>query len=133
MADLTIAIDLNSPVPVYRQIVDAIRHLLVEGRLKPGDLLPPVRQLAIDLGVHFNTVAQSYRLLSEEGWLDLRRRRGAMVLDRSHPAPPNKIKQERSLHRLREIIAQLQAEGIPERSIADRLRRLADGIKGGRS
>jgi len=131
--DLTIAIDLNSPVPVYRQIVDAIRHHLVEGSLKPGSLLPPVRQLAIDLGVHFNTVAQAYRLLSEEGWLDLRRRRGAMVLDRSRPAPPNKTNQERSLHRLREMIAQLQAEGIPARSIAGRLRRLADSIEGSRS
>jgi GntR family transcriptional regulator len=132
-ADLTIAIDLNSPISVYRQIVDAIRHHLVNGQLKPGDLLPPVRQLAIDLGVHFNTVAQAYRLLSEEGWLDLKRRRGAMVLDRSHPTPPSKTRQERSMHRLREIIAQLQAEGIPARSIAGRLRRLADGIEGARS
>ena len=132
-SELTIAIDLNSSVPVYRQIVDAIRHLLVDGKLKPGVLLPPVRQLAIDLGVHFNTVAQSYRLLSEEGWLDLRRRRGAMVLDRSHPEPPNRTTQERSLHRLREIIAQLQSEGIPARSIAGRLRRLADGIEGAKS
>jgi GntR family transcriptional regulator len=129
-ADFTVAIDLDSPVPVYRQIVDAIRHHLVEGHLEPGDLLPTVRQLAIDLGVHFNTVAQAYRLLAEEGWLDLKRRRGAMVLDRSHPAAPNKTRQERSLHRLREIIAQLQAEGIPARSIAGRLRRLADGIEG---
>jgi DNA-binding transcriptional regulator YhcF (GntR family) len=130
MDNLTVAVDFNSPVSVYRQIVDAIRRLLVEGKLKPGDLLPPVRQVAIDLGVHFNTVAQSYRLLSEEGWLDLKRRRGALVLDRSRPAPPERSKQERSLQRLREIIAQLQAEGIPARSIAGRLRRLADGIEG---
>jgi DNA-binding transcriptional regulator YhcF (GntR family) len=131
--DLTIAVDLNASTPVYRQIVDALRHHLVEGRLRPGDLLPPVRQLAIDLGVHFNTVAQAYRLLAEEGWLDLRRRRGAMVLDRSHPAPPDRREQERSLHRLREVIAQLRAEGIPARSIAGRLRRLADGIEGHRA
>ena len=133
MNDLTIAIDLKSPVSVYRQIVDAIRRHLVESRLKPGDNLPPVRRLAIDLGVHFNTVAQAYRLLSEEGWLDLKRRRGALVLDRSRPAPPDKAKQEQSLHRLREIIAQLQADGIPVRLIAGRLRRLADGIEGAKS
>jgi GntR family transcriptional regulator len=128
--DLTIAIDVDSPVPVYRQIVDSVRHLLVDGKLRPGDILPPVRQLALDLGVHFNTVAQSYRVLSEEGWLDLKRRRGAMVLDRSRPGRPDRHRQERGLQRLREVIAQLQADGIPARSIADRLRRLADGIEG---
>jgi|KBSMisStaDraftv2_1062788.scaffolds.fasta_scaffold13102_7 GntR family transcriptional regulator len=131
--DLTIAIDVDSPVPVYRQIVDAVRHLLVDGKLKPGDILPGVRELAMDLGVHFNTVAQSYRVLSGEGWLDLKRRRGAMVLDRSRPDRPDRDRQERGVQRLREIIAQLQADGIPARSIAGSLRRLADGIEGVKS
>src|SRR5437870_10494667 len=96
----TITIDLKSSIPVYRQIVDAIRHLLVEGELKPGDQLPPVRQLGLDLGVHFNTVAQAYRELSEEGWLDLKRRRGAVVLDRAQPAAPSKAQQNQSLKKL---------------------------------
>ena len=87
----TITIDLNSHVPVYRQIVDAMRHLLVDGELQPGDQVPTVRQLAIDLGVHFNTVAQAYRLLADEGWLDLKRHRGAKVLDRRKPAAPSAV------------------------------------------
>jgi DNA-binding transcriptional regulator YhcF (GntR family) len=68
---------LHSPIPLYRQIADAIRTLLVAGTLVPGDILPPVRRLAIDLGLHFNTVAEAYRALALEGWLDLRRGRGA--------------------------------------------------------
>jgi GntR family transcriptional regulator len=71
----TITIDLNSHVPVYRQIVDAMRRLLVEGELQTGDQVPTVRQLAIDLVVRFNTVAQAYRLLADEGWLDPHERR----------------------------------------------------------
>ena len=50
------SIDLGSPTPAYRQIARDQRRHLVEQRLKPGDLLPPIRQLALDLGVHFNTM-----------------------------------------------------------------------------
>jgi GntR family transcriptional regulator len=127
----TITIDLKSSVPVYRQIVDALRHLLVSGELQPGDPVPTVRQLAVDLGVHFNTVAQAYRLLADEGWLDLRRRRGVIVLDRRTPAMPSKDRQKQSLQRLHELIAQLQSEGIPANQIARHLRKLADALAEG--
>ena len=68
-----VSIDLGSPTPAYRQIASDLRRHLVEQRLKPGDLLPPIRQLALDLGVHFNTVAIAYRMLADEGWLELKR------------------------------------------------------------
>ena len=126
----TITVDLASSVPVYRQIVDSMRHLLVEGSLKPGDQVPPVRQLALDLGVHFNTVAQAYRVLSDEGWLDLKRRRGAIVLDRTQPSAPSRNQQRDSFRKLRELTAQLRAEGIPASQIANHLRKLAEGIEG---
>jgi GntR family transcriptional regulator len=124
----TITIDLNAPVPVYRQIADAMRHLLVNGELQPGDQVPTVRQLAIDLGVHFNTVAQAYRVLADEGWVDLKRRRGATVLDRRTPAAPGKARQKQALQRLRELAAQLQSEGFPANQIASQLRKLADTL-----
>ena len=57
-----IRIDLNSPVPATRQIADGLRVELVEGRLKPGTDLPSVRRIAMELGVHFNTVAEAYRV-----------------------------------------------------------------------
>jgi GntR family transcriptional regulator len=47
-----LSVDLSSGVPVYRQIVDAIRALLVNGNVRPGDTLPSVRQVAIDLGLN---------------------------------------------------------------------------------
>ena len=77
MAAPPLRIALTANAPAYRQIVDAVRAVLVGGALRPGDQLPPVRQLALDLGVHFNTVAEAYRILAGEGWLDLRRQRGA--------------------------------------------------------
>ena len=68
--------------PAYRQIVDGMRILLVSGKLAPGSELPSVRRMAMDLGVHFNTVAEAYRTLAEEGWIDLRHGRGATVVKR---------------------------------------------------
>ncbi|HEX2571367.1 MAG TPA: GntR family transcriptional regulator [Polyangia bacterium] len=81
----TVSIDLTSAPSVYRQIVHALRSLLVNGALRPADTLPPVRQLAIDLGIHHDTVAEVYRELEGEGWLDLRHRCGAIVLAREPP------------------------------------------------
>ena len=124
-----IRIDLNSPVPAYRQIVDAIRVLLVEGALTPGTPLPSVRRLAMELGVHFNTVGEAYRELADEGWLDLHHGRGAVVLDREQraPAPPERLQEFRD--RLRGLVAQMRAEGVPAARIAAELKNLTEGLK----
>ncbi|HEY3704903.1 MAG TPA: GntR family transcriptional regulator [Terracidiphilus sp.] len=121
--DPTLKIDHSSTVPVYRQVVDNLRSMLVEGALKPGDTLPTVRELGLELGVHFNTVAEAYRLLASEGWLDLRRRRGAVVLERA--APRQQPEAEARFNRsLRQLIAQVRAEGLSVRAITHELERL---------
>jgi DNA-binding transcriptional regulator YhcF (GntR family) len=126
----SISIDLSSSVPAYRQIVDAMRVQLVEERLKPGQMLPTVRRLAMELGVHFNTVAQAYRELAEEGWLDLKHGRGAMVISRETP------KQEASSasanpfgERLRELVAQMRADGVDALRIASELKSFAQELE----
>jgi len=54
---MPIQIDFRSGIPIYIQIMDQIRQMVATGILKPGDQLPTVRQLAIDLQVNWNTVA----------------------------------------------------------------------------
>ena len=109
-SDLTLRIDLDSAVPAYRQIVDGLRILLVSGKLAPESELPSVRRMAIDLGVHFNTVAEAYRLLAEEGWLDLRHGRSAKVIYRDAPdAASDTMKQFG--YRLRALSAEMLAKG----------------------
>jgi GntR family transcriptional regulator len=125
----SLRIDLNSAVPVYRQIVDGLRPALVAGGLQPGDRLPTVRQLALDLGVHFNTVAEAYRILAEEGWLDLRRRRGAVVVERAVPDRPDPGALTLFTRRLRELAAEMQAAGITPNRIVRELRVLAEGLE----
>ena len=121
--DPTLRIDPDSPVPVYRQVVDGLRSLLVEGALQPGDALPTVRELGLDLGVHFNTIAEAYRVLAAEGWLDLRRRRGAIVTERATPRQEPDADEQFS-RSLRQLIAQVRAEGLSVRAITKELERL---------
>lgn len=83
----SLKIDLASPESAYEQIATGLRTLLVAGEFRPGAQLPTVRQFAMDLGVHHNTVAEAYRILAQEGWLDLKRRRGATVVERPGPRP----------------------------------------------
>jgi DNA-binding transcriptional regulator YhcF (GntR family) len=119
-----IRIDLSSPVPAYRQIASALRALLVAGAFPVGTPLPTVRQLAVDLGVHHNTVAEAYRILADEHWLDLRRRHGAIVLDRSRPSPPPEARTS-LLRRLRELTAEAQAAGLAPGVVAETMRSVA--------
>ena len=127
--DAIIRIDVSSPVPAYRQIVDGLRTLLVEGGLEPGARLPSVRRLAMELGVHFNTVGEAYRQLASEGWLDVRHGSGATVLARGKPdpAPPERLAEFRE--RLRNLITQMRAAGVPATRISAELRAAMENLK----
>lgn len=116
-----IAIDLESATPLEEQIRLALRQLIALGKLASGDPLPSVRQLAGDLGVHWNTVARAYRRLQEEGLLMVLRGRGVFV--RSGPgstARRDPATRDRLLAKLREVFADARLVGL---SPAD-LRRL---------
>jgi GntR family transcriptional regulator len=125
---MKLRIDLSPGTPAYRQIADAIRILLVNGKLSPGDRLPPARQIALDLGIHFNTVAEAYRILADEGWLDLKRRRGAVVILRStqRAAGPDPMANFNS--RVRTLVAQVRSSGATRNRVARELRALAEGL-----
>src|SRR5215472_15881465 len=94
----------DSPVRAYQQIVDWLRTRLVSGALRPGTALPSVRRMASELGVHFNTVAAAYRVLADEGWLDLRHGRAARVIKRTVPKADREAVEEFG-HRLRSLMA----------------------------
>ena len=119
----------DSPVPAYRQIADWLRGLLLSGEFQPDDTLPSVRQLAEEFGVNFNTVAQGYRLLAEEGWLDLRHGRKAAVLKRRTPkASRHTVKEFASS--LRILVAFMRASGVPTDKLSAELQAVAKELKG---
>jgi GntR family transcriptional regulator len=125
-----IRIDVASSVAVYEQIANGLRTELVSGRFDPGAKLPPVRTLAIRLGVHHNTVAEAYRQLAQEGWLELKRHRGAIVRERRQPRA-GRDAMERFARPLRELVARALGEGLSHDALARQMRESARKLKKG--
>jgi GntR family transcriptional regulator len=123
-----IRVDVSDPTPIYRQIVDQLRLLIVDGVLETAQALPSVRQLALELGVHFNTVAEAYRLLAQEGLLETSHGRAARVMA-LNPSVLGLRQQQEALQvlrqRLRQLAAELCARGLPRAQIAHELRCLS--------
>lgn len=120
-------INLDDPRPIYQQIVDAIKALIASGQLPEGTGLPPVRQVAADLGVNLNTVATAYRELQGEGLITIRHGSGAVVTSRK--GAPKKEEELRTP--LRTALTQLVLAGLPRSQImnivAEELRGLLKG------
>jgi GntR family transcriptional regulator len=76
---LKIRVDKRDPTDLYEQVAGQIRRAIADGEAKPGERLPPAKDLAAVLGVNTNTALRSLRLLREEGLLEFRRGRGIAV------------------------------------------------------
>jgi len=73
------AIDSRSGVPLYRQIIEQVKFAIARGDLAPGEQLPTVRQLAVDLSINPNTVIRAYRELEIEGVLETQQGSGTFI------------------------------------------------------
>jgi GntR family transcriptional regulator len=76
-----LSLDFHSDEPITLQIVRQIKALVAEGVLNPGDQLPTVRELAIDLRINFSTVSRAYRILDEQRLISTQRGRGTYIWD----------------------------------------------------
>jgi GntR family transcriptional regulator len=92
-----ISISKSLGTPVFQQIVDAILAGISENRLKPGDRLPPERELAHTLGVARGTVTRAYAELAREGRIDLVRGRGSIVSSRAEGSPAGRKEKAQGL------------------------------------
>jgi GntR family transcriptional regulator len=92
-----VEIDPDSSVPLHEQVAAAIRRAIADGEAKPGDRLPPARDLAKVLGVNSNTVFRSLHTLRDEGLLEFSRGRGVSV---TGAAPQRSA----VIHRARELV-----------------------------
>ena len=72
-------LDFNSDVPIYTQITEQIIKSIANGNLKINESLPSVRNMAEEIGVNLHTVNKSYNLLKEKGYINIDRRKGAIV------------------------------------------------------
>lgn len=124
-----ITIDEGDPRPIYRQVADELRALIAGGALREGAQLPPVRQLAADLGVNLNTVATAYRELQAEGLLAIRHGAGAVVSSRTaHDRGEEELRKP-----LRAALTGMVLAGLPRVEIMNIVQSELRGLlKGGR-
>ena len=115
---MLLSIEPDGPVPIYQQIRDRIVEAIARGRQPAGSALPPIRQLAVDLGVNFHTVNKGYDLLRQEGLLRLGRKSGAVVRRDAGSGPPDPGWARGWTERLQTLLAEAAAQGMPGAGIA---------------
>ncbi len=115
-------LDIQSGVPVYRQLMDQIRHYVASGTLAPGDQLPSIREMARTLAVNPTTIVKAYGELDHEGVVELRHGRGVFVAE----TPPT-WSQDRRREKLdtlaRQIAVEARQMGASEDEVRDAIRR----------
>lgn len=97
--------------------------------MRTGEELPSVRRLAIDLGVHFNTIAEAYRQLAGEGWLDISHGRATRVQQRPDTAPADPQMEEDFRQRFRHLVTEMRAAGVQPDRIRELLLTVVEGAK----
>jgi GntR family transcriptional regulator len=114
-------LDLQSGVPIYRQIIDQVRGALASGALQAGDQLPTVRQLAVDLMINPNTVVRAYKELELSGWIETHQGTGTFV---SAQEPPRaSLERERQLGQIvADAVARAGAAGFTIDDLMEQLR-----------
>ena len=117
MPFLNLQVDFRSPAPIYTQIVEQIRGRVLSGRLKPGDQLPTVRQLAAELRVNFNTIARAYRILDESGLISTQQGRGTYIWEPPSPGEGEQRRQRTLQELAQEYLSQAQALGFAPEEI----------------
>ena len=124
---MEIEVEFQSGIPLYEQIAHQLRVLIESGELTPEDQLPTTRQLAVQLGINFNTVARAYRVLDQEGLISTQPGRGSFVLK-----PNQKISQaKKEAKRIEELtlfyIRKAARLGFEPEEIKDSFERIITG------
>ncbi len=131
-ADFLFRVFPTSGLPIYRQIVDQVRRHVATGRIQPGDFLPSVRQVALELEINPMTVSKAYSLLERDGAVELVRGQGMRIAPRNeaHSNGNLRERQDQLLPLLRQVAAeahQLSLSGKQVRSLLERVLKELDG------
>ena len=103
--------------PIYEQVKDGLRRLLVTGAIQPGDKLPSVRQLAGQLAINPNTIQRAYEALEQEGYVYSVPGKGSFAAQRDEI---DQNRREELLEQLDRIAGELLLLGVTPEEIAQR-------------
>ena len=108
---IEIKLDLKSGVPFYRQVIDQVKAAIATETLSPGDRLPTVRQLAVDLSINPNTVSRAYTELELTGLVETQMGSGTFVGSRQ--VMPDDVERRRILDQLcQEFLSRASTHGF---------------------
>src|SRR5882672_5665597 len=107
-----ISIDAQDATPIYAQLERALRAAIATGRMQPGDQLPTVRQLAVELRVNANTVARVYAELERAGVIETRRGVGSFISATPAEARPPREHERRLRAFVTRVLAEADASGF---------------------
>ncbi len=118
-------LDHTSGKPIYEQIRDNLKKLIIDGVLKPDEKILSVRELAVEMTINPNTIQKAYKDLENEGYIYSVRAKGFFV------APKDNVKNTDSLFKqLRETVNELYYLGVTEKDV---LSEIFDIYKNGKS
>jgi GntR family transcriptional regulator len=116
-------LDEHSGVPVYRQLIDQVQAAISIGALFPGDQVPTVRHVAVELAINPNTVLRAYREMEIRGILDTQQGTGTFISNRQ--PEPNKDDRARQLGQLvGEFVSRAGSAGLTVGELINALREL---------
>lgn len=122
------SIDVKSGVPLYRQIIEQVKVRVARGDVGPGDQLPTVRQLAVDLSINPNTVIRAYRELEIQGVLETHQGSGTFVSSRKPEI--NGLEKQRMLDQiLTNLLARASTYGLTLDDVLEGLRQRKEESK----
>jgi GntR family transcriptional regulator len=125
-----VAIDSKDPTPIHAQLERGIRLAIATQRLRPGDQLPTVRQLAVDLRINANTVARVYLALEREGVLATKRGVGTFIAEKVPKAAHEEHRKRRLNALIDHLLTETAALGYSPDEVAKHLaRRATEGAK----
>jgi GntR family transcriptional regulator len=117
---IQIQIDIKSGVPFYRQIIDQVKAAMATESIGPGDRLPTVRQLAVDLSINPNTVSRAYTELELTGLVETQMGSGTFVGRR--PVERNDVERRRILDQLcQEFLSRVSTHGFTLEEVLENL------------
>jgi GntR family transcriptional regulator len=114
-------LDPRSSLPIYAQLVDRVKHMVATGSLKPGDQLPTVRQLGVDLRVNPNTIARAYTELAHQGIISSQQGKGTYVAYRPNVAAVSRLREDRLRALVGNVVLEVLSLGYEPRELQDSL------------
>jgi GntR family transcriptional regulator len=117
--NITFSLDAANGTPIYRQIIQQIEYAILSERLRPGDRLPTIRALSVDLKINPNTIAKAYGELEIRGILVTQVGSGTYIADKKPESSMEDTRNRKVQEVLRRFIQELKELGVKKDEILE--------------